>query len=188
MAAAAKTKRAYRSMTYGSIAYDLSYLGSTAVEERVAPEVLQPAPRELPRERAQERTRVRVREKQAVAPLSVIGFLAVGIFAVVLLLSYVQLMGLSDHVVSMRSELAQLQKDESLLLARYEAAFAPNALEEAVTSTGRMSRPAGDQIVYIDMSGPDSATVYTPEGILDKGLSLLRAVGAQVALAVEYFR
>jgi hypothetical protein len=42
----------------------------------------------------------------------------------------------------MRSELAQLQKDESLLLARYEAAFEPNALEEAVTSTGRMSRPA----------------------------------------------
>ena len=188
MAAAAKTKSAYRSMTYGSVAYDLSYLGSTAVEERVAPEVLQPAPQALPRERERERARVRVRAKQAVAPLSVIGFLAVGVFAVVLLLSYVQLMGLSDNVVSMRSHLTQLQKEESLLLARYEAAFEPNALEEAVTSTGRMSRPAGDQVVYINMSSPDNVTVYTPENFLEKGLSLLKAAGEQAALAVEYFR
>ncbi|HPE16275.1 MAG TPA: hypothetical protein PK597_04910 [Oscillospiraceae bacterium] len=188
MAAAAKTKSAYRSMTYGSVAYDLSYLGSTAVEERIAPEVLQPAPRALPREREREHARVRVREKQAVAPLSVIGFLAIGIFAVVLLLSYVQLTGLSDDVVSMRSQLSELQDEESLLLARYEAAFEPNALEEAVTSTGLMSRPTGDQVVYIDMSGPDNVTVYAPEGILEKGLSLLKAAGEQAALAVEYFR
>ncbi len=176
-------------MTYGSIAYDLSYLGSTAVEERVRTRGPAARARSCPGTgRAQERTRVRVREKQAVAPLSVIGFLAVGIFAVVLLLSYVQLMGLSDHVVS------NAQRARAASEGRIPASGPLRSGVRAERSRrGRHVHgpyePAGrDQIVYTTCPGRTARRSIPPRAILDKGLSLLRAVVAQVALAVENFR
>ena len=49
-----------------------------------------------------------------------------------------------------------------------------------------MSQPSDSQIYYIDLSEPDSATVYSQEG---SGLEkLLAAVGQWLGAAVEYFR
>ena len=74
--------------TYGNVAYAPVYEGN-AVRVPRREETLQPKPRVRPREqeRTLTRTRVQVREAGEVSPFAVIGFLAVGIFAALLLWS-----------------------------------------------------------------------------------------------------
>ena len=48
-------------------------------------------------------------------PFAVVGFLAVGVFAVLLLFSYVQLTTISQQVVEPRSEMTALQSEEAKL-------------------------------------------------------------------------
>ena len=64
-----------------------------------------PKPRVRPRERVLTRTQVQVREAGQASVFAVIGFLAVGVFAALLLLSYTQYAVLTDQVVTLRSEL-----------------------------------------------------------------------------------
>ena len=72
--------------TYGSVAYAPAYDG-TAVRAPRREEVLRPKPRVRPRERVLTRTQVQVREAGQASVFAVIGFLAVGVFAALLLLS-----------------------------------------------------------------------------------------------------
>ena len=78
--------------TYGSVAYAPAYDGSAVRAPRRQEEVLQPAPRPRQREqvrrRTLERAQVQVREAGQVAPFAVVGFLAVAVFAALLILSY----------------------------------------------------------------------------------------------------
>ena len=75
--------------TYGSVAYAPAYDGS-AVRAPGREDTLRPKPKVRPRERERTltRTRVQVREAGEVSPFAVIGFLAVGIFAALVLWSY----------------------------------------------------------------------------------------------------
>ena len=96
--------------TYGSVAYAPAYDG-TAVRAPRREEVLRPKPRVRPRERVLTRTQVQVREAGQASVFAVIGFLAVGVFAALLLLSYTQYAVLTDQVVTLRSELTTLQTE-----------------------------------------------------------------------------
>jgi hypothetical protein len=104
---------------YGNVAYDLSYVGGRAAEVQLPERVRRPAPAALPREREQERVRTRqqarVRKQQSVSLFAIGGFLTVLVCAVVILLSYVQLMEISNQVVSLKGELSTLQSEEGTL-------------------------------------------------------------------------
>ena len=90
-----------------------------------------------------------------------IGFLAVGVFAALLLLSYTQYAVLTDQVVTLRSELTTLQTENATLSAEYEKVFDMERIQAAVGDT--MIRPTGDQVEYIDLCEPDSVVVYGQE-------------------------
>ena len=160
--------------TFGSVAYAPAYDGSAVRAPRREEEAYRrPRPEEQEHLSQQEltRTQVQTREAGQVAPFAVVGFLAVAVFAVLLLLSYVQFTVLSDEMVTLRSQLTALGTESATLSAQYEKVFDMETLEKAVGDT--MVRPSGEQVVYLDLSRPDTVTVYTAQnsGMLDRAWS-----------------
>lgn len=145
--------------TYGNVAYDPAWTGRTSAAPR-REEDLRPRPRVRPKERTLARPRARVRQAGLVSPFAVIGFLAVGIFAMLLLSCATQLAVVTDEVVQLRSELNTLKEEEAKLLVQYELAYDLQAIEAQLTANGSMVKPAPSQIVVLDMSEPDNVIVY----------------------------
>ena len=144
--------------TYGNLAY---------AEPAVRPlehgaEVLRPQPKVRPRERAAVRPKVRVREAGQVSVFAVVGFLAVGIFAILLMLSTVQLTVVSDQIVSLKEDLSTLQAEEKQLRAQYELAYDMNTVEEKAKAAG-MVKPQASQIYTLDLSEGDNVIHYDEE-------------------------
>lgn len=181
-----RSTTAYR--TYGSVAYAPTYDGS-AVRAPRREEELQRAPAPYPRRREQvrkqERPKVQVRQAGAVAPLSVVGFLFVAFLAAMLVTSYTRLTMANDEMVNLRGELSALKNDYAALTAQYEKVFDLAAIQEVVGDT--MVRPTNEQVVYIDLSEPDTVTVYQ-DTTLSPLLSLLGGVGDLFGGVIEYFR
>lgn len=158
-------RRSSRYEVYGNVAYDPVWEGgAVAAPAPERQEVLQPRPRVRPKERTMARPRVQVREAGAVAPFAVVGFLAIGVMAVLLLMSCVQLTVLHDETVQLESQLEELEAEESKLLAQYELAYDLQAIEEEMLSTGAMVKPGSSQMVVLDLSEPDSVVVYDQSG------------------------
>jgi hypothetical protein len=176
---------ATRDLYNGNAAYDLSYIGGVGSGARVR----QPDPLVRPRTRtkakpkSRTRTKLRVRKQQKISPMAVAGFLAVAAFAVVLLLSYANLMAISDRVVHLKNDAKELKGQEAILQAKYERTFDLNAIEEQFTSLGTMAKPRADQVVYVDMSEPDSARVI--QGETEQSAS--DSIKNFFTMAVEYF-
>lgn len=174
--------------TYGSMAYAPAYDGSAVRAPRREEELQRsPAPYRRRREqvRRHERPKVQVRQAGAVAPLAVIGFLAVALFAAMLVASYVQLTVSNDEMVALRRELSTLKSDYDSLTAQYEKVFDLATIQEVVGDT--MVRPTGDQVVYIDLSEPDTVTVYQ-DAAPSPLRSLLDGMGDLFGGILEYFR
>ena len=85
------------------------------------------------------------------------------VFAVLLLFSYVQLAVISDQVVSLRSDLTGLKSEEAKLRAQYELAYDLESIEQTLTASGAMVKPQNGQVIYVDLSEPDSITYYQQE-------------------------
>ncbi len=177
---------------YGNVAYDLSYAGGGAAEVQLPERVRRPEPAALPRERELERVRsrqkARVRKPQSVSLFAIGGFLAVLVCAVVILLSYVQLMEISNQTVDLRNELSELKKEEGILLAQYEAAFDLTIVENAMSADGSMAKPRAGQIYYVDLAEPDHAVVYGAEGAEEGYREVFSELRNIFSRAVEYFR
>lgn len=173
--------------TYGSVAYAPTYDGSAVRAPRREEELYRtPAPQPKKPVRRHERARVEVRQAGAVAPFAVVGFLAVAVFAVMLVTSYAQLTMANDEMVSLRRQLFELKVENTTLSAQYEKVFDLATIQEAVGDT--MIRPTNDQVVYIDLSAPDTVTVYHDKGG-DPGLrDLLNGVHEVLDGIIEYFR
>ena len=187
MAARRRSTTAYD--TYGSVAYAPVYDGAAVRVPRREEELQrtpQPKPRERTHRRALTRTRVQVREAGQVAPFAVVGFLAVAAFAVLLLMSYVQYTQLSDQMVSLRGEMDDLQAENATLSAQYERVFDMETIRAAVGDT--MVRPTQDQVVYIDLSEPDTVTVYQDQSAGSALGGVLEGLGEALGGVVEYFR
>ena len=81
--------------------------------------------------------------------------------------------------------MASLQTQQVTLITQHERAFDLSGVKEAAAAAG-MSQPSDSQIYYIDLSEPDSATVYSQgESGVRQIFSLL---GEGIRAAVEYFR
>ena len=175
--------------TYGSVAYAPVYSGSAVRAPRREEELQrppQPRTREHTRRRTLTRTRVQVREAGQVAPFAVVGFLAVVAFAVLLLVSYVQYTQLSDEMVSLRSQMDALKSENAILSTQYEKMFDMETIQEAVGDT--MVRPSQEQVVYIDLSEPDTVTVYQSESAGSALRSILDDLTQVLGGVIEYFR
>ena len=172
--------------TYGSVAYAPTYDGNAARVPRREEELRRaPAPQPKKPVRRHERAQVEVRQAGAVAPFAVVGFLAVAVFAALLVTSYAQLTVANDEMVSLRRQLTSLEAENTVLSAQYERVFDLATIQAAVGDT--MVRPTSDQVVYIDLSAPDTVTVFQGEGA--SGLkSILQGVGDILDGIIEYFR
>lgn len=168
-------------LTCGSAAYDLDYNGGV--------EVLRPRPKVRQRETAITRPVARVRERGHVSIFAIAGFLAVGVFAVLLLMSYVQLTVAADNVATLNSELSALQSDRKKLLAEYELAYDLSGIEALVTADGSMVKPEAGQIYTIDLSEPDSVVRYDQIGKADEAVNgIIGEVRNVFASILEYFQ
>ena len=127
-----------------------------------------------------------MREAGQVAPFAVVGFLLVGVFASLLLLSYTQYTMVADQVVSLRQELSALQSENATLSAEYERVFDLSVIEAAVGET--MVRPSANQIEYIDLSAPDSVELYAEQSGTPGVLGALKGIGDVISDVVEYFQ
>ena len=179
---ATAVKRRSRYTNYSRVPYD-AYDGSAA-RQLQREEVLRPRPRE----RAVVRPRVRVREAGLVSPFAVVGFLAVGVFAVLLLFSYVQLTTISQQVVELRSEMTALQSEEAKLRTAYELSYDLSSIEETMTASGAMVRPQNGQVVYVDLSEPDTVTFFNQDEAaagLDGMFESVKSIASEI---VAYFQ
>lgn len=169
--------------TYGSVAYAPAYEGGTSPRREVERGQV---PRPKQQVRRHERAKVEVRKAGKVAPFAVVGFLAVAVFAAMLVASYAQLSMANDEMVSLQRELSDLQSQNTILTAQYEKVFDLETIQEAVGDT--MVRPTSDQVVYIDLSAPDTVTLYQEE-TLDAGVqSLIGGIQELFSGIIEYFR
>jgi hypothetical protein len=166
----------YRNLNY-------QYDGS-AVRIPEEEEILRPRPQVRPRNQELSRPKVAVRPAGKVSLFAVAGFGAVAALAVMILMSYVQLTTISNTVVSLNSEMTQLQSEEATLRARYELAYDLGTIEKAVTSDGSMSRPQAGQMVYVDLTEPDSVVLYDQGGTSGSFLDSLEEI---VGTILSYF-
>lgn len=171
---------------YDTIPFPM-YDGSAA-RQLEQEEVLRPRPLVRPRERAVVRPKVRVREEGIVSPFAVVGFLAVLVFAVLLLFSYVQLAVISDQVVSLRSDLTGLKTEEAKLRAQYELAYDLDAIQESLTTSGTMVEPQNGQTVYVDLSEPNTVKVFQQEEGTSGLEGMFQSVKSIAEEIVTYFR
>ena len=180
---ATAVKRRSRYTNYSRVPYD-AYDGSAA-RQLQREEVLRPRPMVRPRERAVVRPRVRVREAGLVSPFAVVGFLAVGVFAVLLLFSYVQLTTISQQVVELRSEMTALQSEEAKLRTAYELSYDLSSIEETMTASGAMVRPQNGQVV---LSEPDTVTFFNQDEAASGLDGMFESVKSIASEIVAYFQ
>ena len=170
--------------TNGSVAYAPAYSGNVVRNPRRQEEQYT-VPKRNVRRAPTARPEIRQRQAGAVAPFAVAGFLAVGVFAVLVLLTCLQIHAATAQVVSLRSQLDRVQTENATLSAQYEQIFDLEHLQAAVGSA--MVRPTSDQVTYIDMSRPDSVVVYADAGI--PGVAgAVRGVQEVFSNLIEYFR
>ena len=165
----ATERRTRRYETYGSVAYQPEYERGSAAPARRArePERVR-RPRVQPRTQTVARPSVEVRPQGAVAPFAIVGFLAVAVCALLLVMTSAQLAMVNDEMVTLKSTLADLQDEEKVLQAKYELAYDLAAIEAELTADGSMVKASSGSTVYLDLSGGDNVVYY--EGA-EQGLS-----------------
>ena len=168
----------------GNLAYDERYAERRAPrresEQREQPreEFIRP-----PRRQEKKTARPRVRERQRVSGVLVLGFAALA--ALVVLMSYAQLTSISADVVSMQKELKTLDAEHVALLTQYERTFDLETVKAAAAAAG-MNKPSSSQINYIDLSAPDSVELCEAQNV--SVLSrVFTSLGQGVFSVVEYF-
>ena len=185
MASAARELRYHSGRAVdGSLARDLDW-ELRERELRHAGEA--PRRREVVQEQPKVRSaaKVQVRQRQKVSPFAVLGFGAAICLAVLVLMSYIQLLELSTETVELKQQLTALETENVTLTAQYEQMFDLATVKEAAEAAG-LSKPSSSQIFYIDLSDGDSAVVYQKEepSVLSR---LLTSLNHGIYAVVEYF-
>ena len=188
-AAAAKRKYNTPGVVNGSLAYDFKTLERRLEDTGyMEPDGLTRPMEETPADviaHAHESAKAKVRKAQRVSPAIVLGFAAAAVMLAMLVMNYVELTTISGSVVEMRSQLEALETQQVSLITKHERAFDLSSVKETAAAAG-MGQPSDSQIYYIDLSEPDSATVYSQE---ESGIGeVFSMLGQWICAAVEYFR
>lgn len=167
----ATERRTRRYETYGSLAYQPEYERGTAAPQRTRRSA-QPQrvsrPRVQPRTHVAARPSVAVRPQSAVSPFAIIGFAAVALIALLVVMTSAQLAMVNDETVDLKATLSDLQDEEKILRAQYELAYDLSAIESQLLADGSMVKAGSSNTVYLDLSGGDSVTYYEAS---EQGLS-----------------
>lgn len=178
-------RNAAKYSTGGSAAYEVGYAADAGARVRNGTVV---RPRTVQREQVLARPRARVREKGEVSLFSIVGVVAIAVVAVMLLVSYAQLLTVSDSVVSLRDDLSDLQTEQARLLTEYELSIDLQSIEAAVTANGQMVKPQSEQIIYIDTYEEDGVTFYADESAVQGAKGVLDSLGEIWSNITSYFQ
>lgn len=171
----------------GNLAYDFDR--EEQQPRRTAPRrAAAPPPRaaEKPAPRPAPKPVVRLRERERVSPVLVLGLVLLSVMTVALLTGYASLAAVSSDVVAAQKELSALRDENVALLTDYERTFDIDTVKAAAEAAG-MSKPSASQIYRVDLSEPDSVVIYQSE---DASLlaRVFTSLGQSVGSVVEYFR
>ncbi len=189
MAVRRRSSRVPSNSTYstnGSVAYAPAYDGSSARVPRQDTEPKRPGSRQHKRHRTYARTQPQVREAGQVSPFAVVCFLAVAVLAALLLISSARYLEVSSDIVKLNRTMDNLESEYATMSAEYERLFDLSSIEEAVGA--EMNLPTGDQVVYIDLSEPDTVTIFGLGGEDNPITSFLDGLGEALHGFVSYFR
>lgn len=98
--------------------------------------------------------------RRQIAPTILVGILAVAAVVILTLFSYAQLVMVNDQVVGLRSELAQLQSDQTKLQAEYELSFDLQEIETEMINSGQMNKIQSWQSYTLELSEPDAVEYF----------------------------
>ena len=144
---------AYASVSGSAVAYDLYRQGNA---------VRQPQRDRLPQDRPQARPQAKARPQSVL--LTVAEFAAAAVVLLLVLFSQMKLYEVTSTVNTLQNQLSALQEEQILLRSEYDSAVDLAAIEEIAVNKLGMSRPAGGQTVYVNLSGTDRAEVLTGNG------------------------
>ena len=90
----------------------------------------------------------------------------------------------NDQVVSLRSELNQLQSEETKLMAQYELAYDLQEIETQMLASGQMTKIQNWQTYTLELSEPDSVEYYQGWDLKEQLMSFAKNL---VTAVKEYF-
>lgn len=135
----------------GSAAYNIH--GQTAARPLMQPKRLPDAPVIYPPVR-------KAKAKYAIAPLTVLGIVAVIVVCFLLIYSYASLFEAKVELDELRQEQTELLNERKDLLLRYENGIDMEQVEKRATELG-MALPDADQIIYVDVdTGEETASSF----------------------------
>lgn len=151
----------YAGAVNGSVAYDLNHPAFYPQEYGRPQEEAAPAQRARPKTR--ERTRVRAashaKNRQALAPMALVGYAVAAVLLVFSLIARVQLVTVADETIQLENQLTELQTENKKLQIAYESAFNLTEIEDyAITMLG-MQQPRSDQVFYVNGTSADRAEI-----------------------------
>ncbi len=136
--------------------------------------------------RRRAKAKAAMRPAQKVSIKALLGFAAVAVLMMALLLCYIKINAISRSIVQMKNQISELKVEQVALLTQYEQAFDLATVKEAAEAAG-MTQPSDSQVYYIDLPGEDQAVSYGNEGtsLLSR---IFTSLGRGVYAVVEYFR
>ncbi|MCI5753510.1 MAG: hypothetical protein MR033_02585 [Clostridiales bacterium] len=194
MAAATVSKQGHVSGAFdGNAAYDLNH--PAFQPQRYGQPQIQVIPGRKNRQqeqaerqtRVQTRTRVRshAKNRQALAPMALLGFGIAAVLLVFSLMARIQLIAVTDGTVELESQLSELQTENAKLQIAYESAFNLTEIEDYATRVLGMQQPRSDQVYYVNGTAVDRAEVMVEQTgeqrLSDRFDDLIASVG-------EYFQ
>lgn len=147
----------------GSAAYDIYQ--DTAARPLLQPKRLPDAPVRFPPVK-------KTKAKLSVAPLTILGVVAVVVMCFVLIHSYASLYEAESQVADLQQENSALQAQQEDLLLRYEKSVDLEEIAQRAEALG-MHLPTADQIVYVELGDDfDSFAQFYEEFREDMGAYL----------------
>ena len=176
----------------GSAAYDLDrVMGAVPLPEE-EPEQ-QPSPEELQRQRIQERLRQReqARAKEqsrlqvfGVPVVGIMGVIAAAVLMIAVLMSYIELAGISGQIRDVRSSIETLEDRGEALSVKYEAAFNMAEVETYAVNILGMTRGYDSSTGYTAVYRSDRAEILAE----DETAGLVARIKGFLKELPEYFR
>ena len=91
-------------------------------------------------------------------------------------------------MVDLRGEMTELRTEEARLRAQYELAYDLEGIEAAMTADGTMVKPQNGQTIYVDLSEPDSVTLFDQEEVRTGAAGFVDSLRALWDDVVSYFQ
>jgi len=184
MATPAKNAKYGTNAVYGSLAYDYGKVGTyrEKMDRPVERQVIIPAPTRI---REQVAAASRVKTKQGIAPLAMIGYACAAILVVFSLMAKIQLTAVTDSSAQLETQLSDLNVAQNRILINYEKAFNLTSIEEYATTELGMQRPREEQVFYLESTVPDKAVIISSN---DNKVGFGDRVFDSLASIAEYFK